>query len=112
MKGARLTKTQGFVGFVLNVKPILQITREGTIEVAEKVRSTIKALQTMVSRAKEHQVDFSQKRVAIVHTWGALILYPNSRGGTCRTALAEIVEGLIEPTVGTHAGPGGIAIFF
>lgn len=24
----------------------------------------------------------------------------------------EIMEGLIGPTVGTHAGPGGLAIFF
>jgi DegV family protein with EDD domain len=112
VKGGRLTKTQGFVGSVLNVKPILQITREGTIEVAEKVRSTIKALQTMVSRAKEHQVDFSQKRVAIVHTWGADTVPELKKLVHAELAPAEIVEGLIGPTVGTHAGPGGIAIFF
>ncbi len=53
VKGGRLTKTQGIVGSMLSVKPILQVTSAGSIEVAEKVRSTKKALQTMVSRAKE-----------------------------------------------------------
>ncbi len=112
VKGGRLTKTQGFVGSVLNVKPILQVTSEGTIEVAEKVRSAKKALQTMVSKAKEAHIDFSQKRVAIVHTWGAETVPELIELVQDELAPANIVEGLIGPTVGTHAGPGGIALFF
>ena len=112
VKGGRLTKTQGIVGSVLNVKPILQVTPEGTIEVAEKVRSTKKALQTMVSKAKERDIDLSQKRVAIVHTWGADTVSELIELVKTELAPAEIVEGLIGPTIGTHAGPGGIALFF
>ena len=112
VKGGRLTKTQGIVGSMLNVKPILQVTAEGTIEVAEKVRSTKKALLTMVSKAKERNIDLSKKRVAIVHTWGAETV-PELRALVERElAPGEIVEGLIGPTIGTHAGPGGIALFF
>ncbi|MCK9524458.1 MAG: DegV family protein [Limnochordia bacterium] len=112
VKGGRLTKTQGIVGSMLSVKPILQVTSEGTIEVAEKVRSTKKALQTMVSRAKERNIDVSKKRVAIVHTWGAETIPELTELVMEELAPLEIVEGLIGPTIGTHAGPGGIALFF
>lgn len=112
VKGGRLTRTQGIVGSVLNVKPILQVTSEGTIEVAEKVRSTKKALQTMVSKAKEQGVDLREKRVAIVHTWGAETVQDLKELVKAELEPAEIVEGLIGPTIGTHAGPGGIALFF
>lgn len=112
VKGGRLTKTQGIVGSMLSVKPILRVTPEGTIEVAEKVRSTRKALQTMVSKAKERDIDFSKRRVAIVHTWGAETVPELMELVQKELAPAEIVEGLIGPTIGTHAGPGGIALFF
>lgn len=112
VKGGRLTKTQGLVGSMLNIKPILQITPEGTIEVAEKVRSTKKALQTMVNRAKERNIDVSRKRVAIVHTWGAETVPELTELVKRELAPREIVQGLIGPTIGTHAGPGGIALFF
>jgi fatty acid-binding protein DegV len=66
----------------------------------------------MVSKAKERNIDLSKKRVAIVHTWGAETV-PELRALVERElAPGEIVEGLIGPTIGTHAGPGGIALFF
>lgn len=112
VKGGRLSKAQGFVGAVLNIKPILRITSDGTIEAAEKARSTKRALQTIVAKAKERNIDLSDKRVAIAHTWGAESV-PELKELVLRELRPkEIVEGLIGPTIGTHAGPGGIALFF
>ena len=71
VKGGRLSKAQALFGSVLNIKPVLTITKEGTIKVEEKVRSTRKALQTIVARAKEQRNDFSNTQVAVVHTYGA-----------------------------------------
>ena len=71
VKGGRLTKTQGLVGTMLKIKPILKITQEGTVEVDDKVRSTKKALQALIDKAKGHGIDFSQRRVAVVHSYGA-----------------------------------------
>ncbi len=112
VKGGRLTRTQGLVGSMLSIKPILQVTAEGTIEVSEKVRSTKKALQTMVAKAEERNIDFSKTRVAIVHTWGAETVPELKAMVQAQLKPAEIVEGLIGPTIGTHAGPGGVALFF
>lgn len=112
VKGGRLSKTQGFVGAVLNIKPILRITSDGTIEATEKARSTKRALQTIVAKAKERNIDLSDKRVAIAHTWGAESVPELKELVLRELSPKEIVEGLIGPTIGTHAGPGGIALFF
>lgn len=111
VRGGRLTKTEGFLGTMLNIKPVLYITGQGRIEPAEKVRSTKKALQAIIAKAQERNLDFSKKRVAVVHTYGAdtgqlLELVQNE------LRPREIVEGLIGPTIGAHTGPGGVALFF
>lgn len=112
VRGGRLSRTQAFLGSVLNIKPVLTITKEGTIEVKEKVRSTKKALQTIAARAKKQRNDFSHTQVAVVHTYGAESV--NELLDLVRTELEpkEIIQGLIGPTIGTHAGPGGVALFF
>ncbi|HPT83747.1 MAG TPA: DegV family protein [Limnochordia bacterium] len=112
VKGGRLTKTQGLVGSMLKIKPILRITEEGTVEVDDKVRSMKKALQTLVSKAKGHRLDFTQRRVAVVHSYGAEAVDELKALVQQELQPREIVEGLIGPTVGTHAGPGGLALFF
>mgnify|MGYP000892174311 FL=1 len=112
VKGGRLTKTQGLVGSMLKIKPILRITEEGTVEVDDKVRSMKKALQTLVDKAKAHRLDFSQRRVAVVHSYGAESVDELKALVQQELKPSEIVEGLIGPTVGTHAGPGGLALFF
>ena len=112
VKGGRLTKTQGLLGSMLSIKPILKITAEGTIEVEEKVRSTKKALQTIVDKAKEHNTNLSDKRVAIVHTYGAATVPDLIELVKQELGPREIVQGLIGSTIGTHAGPGGVALFF
>lgn len=112
VRGGRLSKTQGLVGTMLKIKPILRITEEGTVEVDDKVRSMKKALQALVDKAKGRRLDFSQRRVAVVYSYGAEAV--DELKSLVQTELRpkEIVEGLIGPTIGTHAGPGGLALFF
>ena len=112
VKGGRLSRAQGVFGTVLNIKPVLQVTPKGTIEVIERVRSTKKALQTIVAKAKEQKIDFRKKRVAVAHT-------PDDDKAADLIAIIEkelepleIVRGLIGPTIGTHAGPGGLGLLF
>src|SRR5690606_20295896 len=47
-KGGRMSGAQFFLGSLLKVKPIIQITADGKLEAIEKVRSEKKALQNLV----------------------------------------------------------------
>lgn len=66
----------------------------------------------MIDKAKGHGIDFSQRRVAVVHSYGADAVDELKALVQKELGPKEIIEGLIGPTVGTHAGPGGLAVFF
>ena len=112
VKGGRLSKTQGFVGSLLNIKPLLSFQTNGEIAVIEKVRSQKRALQTIIDRAKEHRSDFSDIDVAVVHT--NTIDTANEFRAMVEEQLQprRVVLGLVGPTIATHTGPGGVGLFF
>lgn len=52
-KGGRMSGVQFFLGSLLKVKPIIQITSDGRLEAIDKVRSEKKALQYLVDKVAE-----------------------------------------------------------
>ncbi len=111
VRGGRLSKAQAVVGGMLNIKPLIIVNPDGTIGAGEKIRSTKKALQTIVAKAKNTAVDFSKRRVGVLYTHGT---DPKEFVQLVKTELQplEILETLIGPVAGTHVGPSGIALFF
>jgi DegV family protein with EDD domain len=112
VRGGRLSKTQGLIGSILQIKPIIQITREGTVEVSDKVRTTKKALQSMIDKALEQQSDYSNDTLAVAHTNAGDLFYEFVDMVKEQLRPKRLIEGLVGPTIGTHAGPGAIGLFY
>lgn len=105
-KGGRIGGAQAFFGTVLSIKPIVEIT-QGAVEPKAKVRTRSKALQFLVDMVTEH----GASHLAVLHGGATDLeafldmlapIYPRD----------EIVVGYIGSVVGTHAGPGIIAVIF
>lgn len=107
-KGGRLTGTQALLGTVLRVKPILGLV-DGRLEVLSRHRTWARARQELVERTVEHAAG-RPLRAVITHA-----LVPERAAGL-RAALAEAVELVdslttpIGPVIGTHTGPGAVAL--
>jgi DegV family protein with EDD domain len=108
-RGGRLTGAQAIVGTALKVKPILHLTPEGTVEVRERTRTWTKAIDRTVALVSEvaagRPVD-----VVVVHALAperAAQLWNHLEG---KVEVAERIEALIGPIVGTHVGPGAIGV--
>lgn len=112
IKGGRLNRLSGAVASVLNIKLLLKISEEGTVEVLEKTRGLPKALKSLLARLDEKQYDYEQAVIAIVHA-------------NCEKLALEIKERILEkhpfkevllssmgPVMGTYAGEGGIGVAF
>lgn len=112
VRGGRLSKTQGLIGSILQIKPIVEITEEGTVEVCDKVRTTKKALQSMIDKALAQQNDYSNETLAVAHTNAGELFYEFVDMVKEQLRPKRIIEGLVGPTIGTHAGPGGIGLFY
>lgn len=110
-KGGRVSKASAFIGGLLNIKPLLHV-EGGKLVPIEKHRGRKKVLRRMIELIEERGVEFSKQTIAISH------------GDDESTALEmkALIEEKLKPkhveihmigsAIGSHSGPGTIAIFF
>lgn len=116
VKGGRVSKTSGFVGNLLNICPLLNVSFEGKLVPRFKIRTKKKAILSIVDKMvefAENGKDYSGKCYisnSACHedakAVAALIkeTFPNIQG--------EIVINSVGTTIGSHTGPGTVALFF
>ena len=110
-RGGRIGGAQALLGTALNLKPILEM-REGQIQSVERIRTKQKAIQRVVEIVGERIGGRTPVRLAVTHA--------NSEEDSARLlemACARLnpVETLISPlspVIGTHVGPGTVALNF
>ncbi|MDQ0088283.1 DegV family protein with EDD domain [Paenibacillus anaericanus] len=110
-KGGRIGKAAAIVGTLLNIKPILSVDGEGVIYAVDKARGRKRA----VARAIELFIkDFGDHKDLNVAVCDAV----NPEGTEEFLALMaehftlhEVVRTSIGAVVGTHVGPGTLAVF-
>jgi len=110
-KGGRLSRTSAFAGTLMKVKPIVSLD-QGEIKAVGKSRGTTKSHEDLLALVeKEGGIDFS-KPFAIGYT-GDREKFDRFEA-MCREQYAghEPIVGCIGSVIGTHAGPGAVAIFF
>ena len=116
IKGGRVSKTAGFIGSVMNICPLLNVDFEGKLIPREKIRTKKKVIARIVEQMEinaQDGLDYSGK-CFLSHS-------------LCREdadAVAALVEekfkklnGKVEifpigATIGSHTGPGTVALFF
>ncbi|WOV88413.1 DegV family protein [Sporosarcina oncorhynchi] len=110
-KGGRVSKASAFIGGLLNIKPLLHV-ESGKLVPIEKHRGRKKVFRRMMDLMDERGVNLSEQRIAISH------------GDDMETALEvkTMIEERFKPksidihmigsVIGSHAGPGTIALFF
>lgn len=113
-KGGRISKTAAIAGTVLNIKPVLSLI-DGSINMLGKARGSKQGNNLLVQEIeKAGGVDFS-KPVLLGYTGlsNALLLkYIEDSRGLWENGLKEIRYTPVGSVVGTHVGPGAVAVAF
>ncbi len=110
-RGGRVSRTKQAAAGVLNIKPVLHVDNEGHLLPMMNVRGRNKSLKQMVDIMEERRIEGDQD-VFISH-------------GDCLEEAEQVAEKIKErfnievaqishigPTIGTHSGPGTVALFF
>lgn len=113
-RGGRVSKVTAVVGTMINLKPLLHVDNEGHLIPVGKVRGRKKSLAGLVAMMEERMGSWKDKneKIFISH-------------GDCQED-AEYVAKLVKEkfgyetflintigaTIGTHSGPGTVALFF
>lgn len=112
-RGGRVTKTQAFVGGLLNIKPVLNV-EDGRLVPIEKVRGKNKVYKAMLDIMDERtkEADLSNQVIGISHADDLEDALKLKEMIAERFGAKEFVIGDIGATIGAHVGPGTLAIFF
>lgn len=116
IRGGRISKTAGIIGGVLNICPLLNVDFQGKLIPRYKIRTKKKVIRAIVDRMEENAdggLDYSGK-CYISHS----ACLEDAR------EVADLVESRfpklngkvqiynIGTTIGSHTGPGTVALFF
>lgn len=116
VKGGRISKASGFFGTMLSICPLLNMDNLGRLIPREKIRTKKKVIQEIVKRMEEcadDGLDYSGKCfisqsgcVEDAEAVAALIeeRFPKLNG--------KVVINYVGTTIGSHTGPGTVALFF
>lgn len=116
IKGGRISKTAGMFGSLLNICPLLNVDYLGRLIPRDKIRTKKKVIHAIVNRMEEHAKDG--------RNYSGKVYISQSRCYEDAKAVADLIEERfpntkgkvkifwIGPTIGSHTGPGTVALFF
>ena len=113
-KGGRVSKTVAFAGSLLNIKPVLAV-EAGEINMLGKARGSKMGNNLLVQEIeKVGGVDFSRP-VLLGYTGisdALLLKYIEDSQHLWKNGLEQVRYTTIGSVIGTHAGPGAVAVAF
>lgn len=109
-RGGRISQATAVVGSILNVKPLLSMNDEGKLYVFDKIRGKKKVLDLMSSKIEN--LNSNYKKVFVGHA-DCLddARYVAERISSENHSL-DITITHLGPIIGTHTGPGTVALAF
>ena len=113
-KGGRISNVSGVVGGMLSIKPVIGI-KDGVIETLGKARGSKNANNLLTQQIKEAGgIDFEMPyAVAYSGLDDSLIKkYVKDHEAVWKPYTDELTLRIVGSTIGTHAGPGAIAVAY
>lgn len=112
-RGGRISATSAIIGGLLNIKPILKITKEGTIEKVATAKGMKKAISMLVGDCVEKAIMTDKYPVYIMDADN------EEMGAYAEAQLKEKFGDSVEvrrlpigPVIGAHCGPGTVGLVY
>jgi DegV family protein with EDD domain len=111
-RGGRISATSAAIGSLLEVKPVLHVSNDGSLNVVKKIRGRKKSIKTLFEEFKTRAINPEEQMIYIAHGdciedaeyLKSLIL--------SETTPKDMVINSLGPVIGTHTGPGLVGLFF
>ncbi len=110
-RGGRLTVGEAFIGGLLNIKPILKVV-DGVLLAEDKVRGRKKAIRYLCDWIEREKIDLSDKTIGLYHADDREHMNELETALREQFRIGEVIYSEVGSVVGTHSGPGCIAISF
>lgn len=112
LKGGRISKTTAVLGTLLQIKPVLHVNIEGKLVSLHKVKGRKSSLKALAKELQNKIVHPEEQVIAISH--GDCLEDANFLRklvlDECK--VKDIIINNVGPVIGSHSGPGTVALFF
>ena len=116
VKGGRVSKTSGFLGTLLNICPLLNMSNEGKLIPRFKIRGKNRVIKEIVAKMEafaQNRADYSGKcyisQSATMEAASEVARLVEERFSKLN---GKVLINSIGTTIGSHTGPGTVALFF
>ena len=112
-RGGRVSPTSAFVGSMLDIKPILALSRAGKIEAAGKVQGRKKAMRYLADKTAELIENAENQEVYVLHADAEAAA--NELAAMIKSKVPQVKSvalRMIGPVIGSHCGPGTLCVAF
>lgn len=111
-RGGRIGKASAAVATVLDIKPILTMSAEGRIESETKVRGRQKSIRHLTELVEQDlSADYSGY-LCLSHAYCPEECMKLAQALSVKYPLAKVVTSQIGAVIGSHVGPGCLALFY
>lgn len=111
-RGGRLSKVGAFLGNALKINPVLDVDPKGCLRITDKVRGSIKAIDTLTKRAKLNAVNPREQTVYVCHADDENKAHLIGKKLVDEVGFKDYKVYFMGPIIGAHTGPGLVAVFF
>lgn len=111
-RGGRISATTALVGTMLSIKPVMHVDNEGHLIPVSKARGRKASLTALVDHMEKSAIDPAHQTVFISHGDCLEDAQWVANEVTRRFGTTDIHINHIGPVIGSHSGPGTLALFF
>ena len=112
-RGGRVSAATAVVGSLLNIKPVLHVDNAGKLTNVSKARGRKAAIDTMFDNMKKSMYPAEQNEPVFI-SHGDCIADAEYLANRIKTELGikTVDINYVGPVIGSHSGPGTLALFF
>lgn len=113
-RGGRVSKATAIIGTMIGVKPVLHVDDEGKLIPISKVRGRKQSLNALVKYMKESIGSYKDKNDIVFISHGDALKDAQYVADKVKEefGIDAFLINHVGPVIGTHSGPGTIALFF
>lgn len=111
-RGGRLNKGTAIVGNMLKISPVLDVDENGELRQLDKARGEKKLLKKMIEYIEKNGDKLSEQTVYIAHADNLPLVESFVKLATKQLKVNNFEIMPMASIIGTHSGPGTLAVFF
>lgn len=112
-RGGRISKTAANLGGILHINPLITVDDNGKLQVISKIRTRKKYLKTLINKIESNSIDGDNysDNIFISHANNEKFAIEAKSLMEDKFKNAKINIFSMGPTIGSHIGPGALAVF-